>query len=143
MKQNTLVRSLRPVLVGDHIYKDQDADTLAELLIRYWRAIAELWPDAVSSGSRDEYSLMKSVGVLTMHSIAPSVFEAARGIAGKVTQEAIKAVLAPAAKSLPADFWDSREGEAGRVGTNNKAVRVLSDKILPHLRAGGLAATLL
>jgi len=144
VKQNTIVRSLRPLLAGDHIYKNQDASTVAELLVRYWKAIEELWPDAINSGSRDEYTLMKSVGVLTMHNIAPTVFEAARsGGAGKITQEALAKVLKPVAAKLKIEFWDSKSGESGKIGTNNKAVRYLSDTILKHVQPGALSTSLL
>jgi hypothetical protein len=136
---------LRPLLVGDHVYKDLDADTLSQILVRYWQAIEELWPEAIDPDSRGDNSLMKSVGVLTMHGIAASVFEAARtsDAAGKVTLESVKRVLAPAARALGDTFWDSRSGEAGKVGTNNKAVRLLSDRILQHLRGGHLSTAIL
>ncbi|HKV08241.1 MAG TPA: DGQHR domain-containing protein [Thermoanaerobaculia bacterium] len=143
VKQNTIVRSLRPLLTGDHVYKNQDPGILAELLIRYWKTIGDLWPDAINRESRDEYSLMKSVGVLTMHNIAPMVFEAARVGGKKVTQEAIREVLEPVAKKYNIDFWDSKSGEAGKVGTNNKAVRYLSDLIVKQVRPGVLSSSLL
>lgn len=143
VKQNTIVRSLRPLLVGDHIYKNQDPSTVAELLIRYWKAMSDLWPDAVHTDSRDEYSLMKSVGVLTMHSIAPTIFEAARADSGRITQDLLRQVLEPVAKKLTIDFWDSKTGEAGKVGTNNKAVRYLSGLILKYLQPGQLSGSLL
>lgn len=143
VKQNTIVRSLRPLLVGDHVYKNQDASTMAELLIRYWKSIEKLWPEAVGRDSREEYSLMKSVGVLTMHSIAPMVFEAARSDGRKVTADTLHEVLEPVAKKLPVEFWESKTGEAGKIGTNNKAVRYLSDKILKHVKPGQFAGSLL
>jgi DGQHR domain-containing protein len=143
VKQNTIVRSLRPLLVGDHVYKNQDPSTVAELLIRYWKSIEDVWPDAVNPESRDEYSLMKSTGVLTMHNISPIVFEAARAGGKKITQEALREVLEPVAKKLTIEFWDSRNGEAGKVGTNNKAVRYLSDLIFKHVRPGTLSSSLL
>jgi DGQHR domain-containing protein len=144
VKQNTIVRSLRPLLTGDHIYKNQDADTLAQLLVRYWSAMAEVWPSAVAEGTRDDFSLMKSSGVLTMHALAPQVFEVARASAGKVTQEALRRVLEPVAKNLNEQtFWDSKTGTAGRVGTNNKGIRILMDQIAQHLRASELTGSLL
>lgn len=143
IKQNTIVRSLRPLLAGDHVYKNQDPSTVAELLMRYWKTMGDLWPDAVNHESRDEYSLMKSVGVLTMHSIAPMVFEAARAGGKKITQDTLQEVLEPVSKKLTIEFWDSRNGEAGKVGTNNKAVRYLSDLILKHIRPGALSSSLL
>jgi DGQHR domain-containing protein len=143
IKQNTIVRSLRPLLAGDHIYKSQDASTVAELLIRYWNAIAELWPDAVHPDSWEDYSLMKSVGVMTMHGIAPTVFEAARAGGSKVTRESLVQILKPVAAKLTIEWWDSRSGEAGKVGTNNKAVRYLSDIILKYIRPGALSSSLL
>ena len=143
VKQNTIVRSLRPLLVGDHIYKNQDPSTVAELLIRYWKAIGDLWPNAVHSDSREEYSLMKSVGVLTMHSIAPTIFEAARANSGKITQDLLRQILEPVAKKLTIEFWNSKTGEAGKVGTNNKAVRYLSDQVLKYIQPGQFADSLL
>jgi DGQHR domain-containing protein len=142
-KQNTIVRSLRPLLAGDHVYKNQDPSTVAELLIRYWKTMAELWPEAVERDTREEYSLMKSVGVLTMHNIAAMVFEAARAGGRKITQETLHEVLEPVAKKVPVEFWDSKSGEAGKVGSNNKAVRYLSDLILKHTRPGQLSGSLL
>ena len=139
VKQNTIVRSLRPLLAGDHVYKNQDASTLAELLIRYWNPMAQLWAGAVNRESREEFSLMKSVGVLTMHNIAPTVFEAARAGGKKITQETLHEVLEPVAKKYPTDFWNSKTGEAGKVGSNNKSVRYLSDLILRHIRPGQLS----
>jgi DGQHR domain-containing protein len=143
VKQNTIVRSLHPLLAGDHVYKNQDASTVAELLIRYWRSMEKLWPEAVSRESRDGYSLMKSVGVLTMHSIAPMVFEAARSGSRKITPETLNEVLEPVAKKLPIEFWESKSGEAGKIGTNNKAVRYLSDLILKHIQPAHLSSSLL
>ena len=76
---------------------------------------------------------MKSIGVLTMHSLAPSIFDAARGIDGKVTETAIIKVLQPAARALGDKFWQSASGVAGTVGTNNKGVRLIMDRIRGHL----------
>src|SRR5262249_6923961 len=134
--------SLRPLLVGDHIYKNQDASTVAELLIRYWKAIGELWPDAIKDDSRDDYNLMKSLGILTMHNIAATIFEAARIGGGKITQEAIVKVLRPVVAKVGPDFW-ATDGESGKIGTNNKAVRYASDKILKHIQRGSLGTSLL
>src|SRR5262249_1541834 len=132
VKQNTIVRSLRPLLAGDHVYKNQDPSTVAELLIRYWKAMEDLWPGAVNRDSREDYSLMKSIGVLTMHNIAPTVFEAARAGGKKITHDALREVLEPVAKKYQTDFWNSKTGDAGKVGSNNKAVRYLSDVMLKH-----------
>lgn len=134
VRQNTLVRSLRTLLTADgFIYKDQSSGTLAELLVRYWRALAKLFPEATNPTTRDEYNLMKSIGVLAMHSLAPSIFDAARQMDGKVTENAIIKVLQPAAKALRDDFWHSSTGEAGKVGTNNKGVRLVVERIRKHL----------
>lgn len=141
IKHNTVVRSLRPLLAGDHIYKTQDASTMAELLMRYWKAIGELWPEAVAKDTRDDYNLMKSVGILTMHNIAVTIFEEARPAGGKITQEGILKVLKPVATKLNNGFWE-RDGDSGKVGTNNKAVRYLSDKILKHIQRGALGTAL-
>jgi hypothetical protein len=72
------------------------------------------------------------------------VFEAARaGGAGKITQESLTQVLKPVAAKLKIEFWDSKSGEAGKVGTNNKAVRSLSDTILKNIQPGMLSTSLL
>jgi hypothetical protein len=86
---------------------------------------------------------MKSVGVLTMHSIAPMVFEAARAGGKKITAATLHEVLEPVAKKLTTEFWNSKAGEAGKIGTNNKAVRYLSDQILKHVQPGQLSSSLL
>jgi DGQHR domain-containing protein len=143
VKQNTIVRSLRPLLTGEHVYKSQPVDTLAQLLIRYWKAIEKLWPDEIHEDTRDDYVLMKSTGVLTMHELAPVVFEAARAASGKVTEAALIKVLEPAKAALPANFWNGRHGMAGTVGTNNKAIRYVVAEIVKHVHGSELVASLL
>lgn len=143
VRQNTLVRSLQPLLTGDNVYKTQTADTLAQLLIRYWKAIESVWPAAVAPETRQEYALMKSVGVLTMHGIAPQLFELVRTQHGKITEEALTSTMEGIAKEVPEVFWHSDNGEAGRVGTNHKAVRFLSDHLLEQLSADQMASDLL
>jgi hypothetical protein len=133
VRQNTLVRSLKPLLTAEYIYKEQSSSTLAELLVRYWRGLSKLFPKATAATTREDYSLMKSIGVLTMHALAPSIFDAARGSDGKVTEAGIVKVLQPAAKNLGDKFWDSGSGDAGTVGTNNKGVRLMMDRIRVHL----------
>jgi|GEM_PF-1274386 len=142
VRQNTLVRSLQPLLTGDNIYKAQTAGTLGELLIRYWRGIEAVWPAAVAMETRQDYALMKSVGILTMHGIAPQLFELARTRYGKVSESALAEILEEIAKEVPEVFWHT-EGEAGRAGTNHKAVRFLSDHLLEQLRADQIASDIL
>jgi DGQHR domain-containing protein len=143
VRQNTLVRSLQPLLTGDNVYKTQSADTLGQLLIRYWKAIESVWPSAVAAETRQVYALMKSVGILTMHGIAPQVFEIVRTRHGKITEKGLTEVMESIAKEAPEVFWHSDDGEAGRVGTNHKAVRFLSDHLLEQLNAGQMASELL
>jgi DGQHR domain-containing protein len=142
VRQNTLVRSFQPLLTGDNVYKTQTSGTLAQLLIRYWKAIESVWPAAVHSESRNDYALMKSVGVLTMHGIAPQLFEVVRTQHGKITEEGLTSVMEDIEKKVPEEFWSS-DGEAGHVGTNHKAVRFLSEHLLEHLNASEMASDLL
>ena len=85
---------------------------------------------------------MKSVGILTMHGIAPQVFEVVRTNHGKVSQEGVNGVLEGIAKEVDEVFWHA-DGQAGHVGTNHKAVRFLSDHLLEQLNAGQMASELL
>jgi hypothetical protein len=59
--------------------------------------------------------------------------EAARAGGKKITADALYEVLEPVAKKLTTEFWNSKTGEAGKIGTNNRAVRYLSDQILKHV----------
>lgn len=142
IRQNTLIRSLQPLLTGDNVYKTQTAETLSQLLIRYWRSIETVWPASVSPETRQNYALMKSVGILTMHGIAPQVFELVRTKHGKVTEEGLTEIMECIAKEVTDDFWHSG-GEAGHVGTNFKAVRFLSDRLLEQINVEQMAAELL
>jgi DGQHR domain-containing protein len=142
VRQNTMVRSLQPLLAGDHVYKTQSVDTLATLLVWYWRAAAAVWPDATAAATRKDFALMKSVGVLTLHGVAPQIFETVRARGGKLAEAAFADVMADLARDVPQVFWSSRDGEAGRAGTDHKAVRFLSDHLLEALGTNALQPAL-
>lgn len=44
--------------MGEHVYRKQESHILAQLLITYWNAIAELWPDETDEDTRDDYSAL-------------------------------------------------------------------------------------
>lgn len=132
-KQVSFVQSLKPILTAGGVYQKLDAEQIAELLIRYWRALEKVFPTALSDPSN--HVIRKTVGIFPLHSIATTVFDLAREDDRKITEDAILGILEPLAESLaqkyeyddPSEFWnrDPEEGEAGKY-TGAKGFKIIA-----------------
>jgi len=128
IRQTTFVQSLKPILTTG-VYQSAKVDQLAELLIRYWKVIEECWPEAFSDP--DDHVIQKGTGVITLHMVAPLVFEAVRAEHGRVTAEGLREVLKGLKDNLEDDFWHVH-GFAGP-HTSHKGHLLVADRLKAHL----------
>lgn len=132
MKQVSFVNSLKPILDGAGIYRNLETDDVTQLLIRYWQAIDEVFPEAFKEPK--QHVIQKTVGVFPLHMVATQVFDLVRTNETRITKDGIVKVL----KSINANiekealydagstFWHSKNGEAGKF-TGAKGFRLLAD----------------
>ncbi len=134
LKQVSFVTSLKPILTG--LYGSLETEDIAQLLIRYWQALDEMYPEAFKDP--DDYVIQKTVGVFPLHMIAPQVFDQVRIANGKITRDGILEVLKALDKNLGqeygggSEFWHSKEGEAGKYA-GSKGFRLLADILREHM----------
>src|SRR5439155_25911773 len=135
MKQVSFVTSLKPVL-NTGLYASVPPEDVAQLLIRYWQALEEIYPDAFANP--DDYVIQNTVGVFPLHTLAPMVFDMVRTKNGRITKDAIAEVLKELAQNLSKEyedgstFWHGKDGEAGKYA-GAKGFRLLAEILKEHL----------
>jgi DGQHR domain-containing protein len=133
-KQVSFVTSLKPLLTS--IYGRVEPEEIAQLLIRYWKAIEAVYPEALADP--DEYVIQKTVGIFPLHAVAQEIFDMVRNSNGKVTLDALTEVFTELDSSLSkdgmggSDFWHREDGEAAKYGSQ-KGFRMLADILRDHL----------
>jgi len=98
INQKSLYRSLFPVArvqaLRDAYLIDRDdaVDKIAELLIRYWRAVQRLCPKAFQDP--DNYLVQRTTGAYVLHLLFPAIFERCKEN-GDLSEESFLSVLKP------------------------------------------------
>jgi DGQHR domain-containing protein len=135
MKQVSFVSSLKPILTSS-IYGQLEPDDTGRLLLRYWEALEQVYPEAFSDP--EDHVIQKTAGVFPLHIIATEVFEMVRTSNGRITKEGLVDVFREMDLSLSKQyeggsiFWHRREGEAGKYG-GAKGFRIIADILRQHL----------
>jgi len=131
--QTSFIDSLEPILKDDGfmISINHKEDILIELLIRYWQAIKEICPKAFEYPQ--DYVIQKTVGIFTLHKLFVKIITLSRDDKNRVTVEYIKNILSQIPSIFNSDYWNSKTGDAGKVGTNKKSFSFLAKKINEEL----------
>jgi DGQHR domain-containing protein len=128
-KQVSFVTSLKPIL-STPPYTSVPPEDMAQILIRYWQALEEIYPEAFADP--DEHVIQKTTGIFPLHSIAPEIFDMVRTKHGKITKEGLIEVLKDLDRNLAKDFdggstfWHNQDGEAAKY-LGQKGFRMLTD----------------
>jgi DGQHR domain-containing protein len=136
VKETSFVTSLKPILQTPYFSRLQE-EHAAELIRRFWEAVARVCPKAASTP--ENYLLLKTPGIFSLHSIAPEVFELARDKGGEITAEVLHTILRHLKEGFGDDFWDKEykedEDTAALYGSM-KGFKILASKLrqaLPDL----------
>lgn len=111
---------------------------LCTILVRYWSAILELCPSAKIQFNK--YVLQRATGAAVLHRILPRVIALSTIGGEKITKENIKKALKNMPDGMDEIFW-STDGMAGVIGTNQKAISILTSKVLEFLEEGNAEKT--
>jgi DGQHR domain-containing protein len=130
ISQGSLKESLEPILKHES-FQGYSEEEVAEMLRRYWGVLYELCPAAVDDPQ--DYLIQRTIGVGALHKLFPIV---AAFTGGELTQQRIKEVLKKTDFGMTSEFWDSKHGEAGLIGTGKKAVNMLWGRLRDALETG-------
>ena len=70
---STLIRYVSKIMKNP-VFRNMDPDYIADLLIRYWNAIKELYPDCFKEGSREKYTLLRHTGIASFTYLFPTIY---------------------------------------------------------------------
>lgn len=135
VKETSFVTSLKPILQTPY-FSRLNEDHAAELIGRFWEAIAGVFPKATAQPT--DYVLMKTPGIYSLHAIAPEVFELARDKRAEITVKVLHEILAGLTSQFEDDYWASDNEEGASMFGSMKGFKILSSKlrqVLPDLEA--------
>jgi len=127
--QNAFINSLEPMFKDDNFRLSFDSESIAKLLLLYWKAIRDLCHDAFEFPK--DYVIQKTTGVFVLHKLFLKIVNLSKNEQNQVTLETIKEVLQNSSK-FKDGYWAS-SGRAGMVGTNKKAFNILANEIAEDL----------
>jgi DGQHR domain-containing protein len=133
VSRKSLGDSLKLVLNSD-AFRDYTTEELATLLVRYWRALESIYPQAFAEP--ELYLIQRTSGVFVLHRIFPR----AAGIAGRnekrLTKEQFEEVLRNMGEEFTDSMFWSTNGVVGLTGTSQKGFGILAAKLGDALEAG-------
>ncbi len=119
-RQHGMVASL------EHIHRDawlsgRTEDEVAELLARYWSALAGVWPEAFEDP--ESYRVQATVGVYSLHLVFPTVVQFCLGEGG-LTEDKMREVWK--ATDIHSSFWHKDDGDPLTLGTGMASIRAIA-----------------
>jgi DGQHR domain-containing protein len=123
VRETSFVTSLKPILQGPFYRRMQEAQ-VAELIDRFWQAVARLWPECFVIP--EDYVIQKTPGVFCMHALAPEVIELVRA---KNLDLSVANLLKAMEgwKSLESDFWAADGDGAAKYGSMKGFTQLAAD----------------
>jgi len=102
------------------------SETKRDLLLEYWDAISEIYPDAFHDQKGRLYKVCKPIGVGALNNTAPVIFHLRN-----VTKGDYSNILSNIAKKFKLDsFWMRRTGKVEKYGSNQKEYMRLAFDLL-------------
>lgn len=130
ISQGSFTDSLTPVMDYSQNAGLKLGETI-QLLNNYWGAIFELCSDAYENW--DNYLLMKTPGIYSLHIFLPTLIARRRNLAAVATKQQFKEVLKQLPEHFSDSFWNSSTGEASKFGGGKKAFTEISQDIVDEL----------
>lgn len=130
--QKAFEDSIKQLLSNDS-FRSYNAEETAIILVRYWKAILELCPQA--SLEPKNFVLQRTTGLAVMHKLLPRVASICVRNGTKLTIAGFKEVLHNMPDGNNDLFW-SNNGMAGNVGTSQKSFGILISTLSNYLEEG-------
>lgn len=136
VSQKAFEDSLKPLL-NDGLLRAYDANELAMILVRFWRAVMSFCPAALRTPHA--YVIQKTTGMCALHRIVPRVVTLV-GRDGPLTQEGFQSVLQLLGDAMDDAYWAS-SGRAGLLGGSRKSIALIVSELSEPLEAAALQGT--
>jgi DGQHR domain-containing protein len=130
VRHHAMVVSIEPFMRDSWVRGRTDEDKV-KVLINYWDAIKEVWPDAIENPK--EHRLQATSGIYSLHTVLPVVIQRCLDRGTGLTAPDLQAVLEEA--SLGDDFWHKEFGDPLTLGTGMASIRALAQSIIEALPA--------
>jgi hypothetical protein len=124
--QNSFINSLAPAFKDETFIFSFNEKELAKIISTFWQAIRQLCPEAFESPQ--DYVLQKTTGTYVLHKLMLRIINLSKDADNKVSVGGIKEVLSRIPGYFSSEYWES-DGEAGKLGTNEKAFSILAKQI--------------
>ncbi len=127
--------SLKPIL-KEWPYRTWRAQRVANILIEYWKAWQDLVPEAFSDAQ--DYVLLKTPGVFSLHELAYFVLEVlrSRGI-DNPSKDDFKDILADLGDFATPQFWAADNEEGAAMAGSMKGFGIIADTLRDKLIDAG------
>jgi len=128
-----LIRSVVEVL-KERVFEGMPIRELADLLIDYWNAVANVYPQAFEKAHT--YTLLATPGIFSLHMLFPSVY-ARCAKSGVINEERMNQILVGLLEESPGhphpdfrrpltlDFWSKEHGPAIAISTSLQTIKRL------------------
>lgn len=125
MQANTFANTLLPLLRERYVHtrfltnpEDLEFTQLAKIVQTYWRALADLMPEAFADIAH--YSVQRPIGVYAFHELLPEVMDACR-MENDYSQASFKTKLQRLAEWVESSTWHRETGADIVKGSGNRA----------------------
>jgi len=144
VRQHALVSSLLEGPMKHSTLKEMEPKSLAELLNRYWCALARTFPETFLHP--EEYAIQRQTGVYALHLLFSDVFERCREQTNdpdRYNEQRMFELLQEMSRSggIDSNFWHLKNGDPKAISSGMKMVRLLAAFMksqLPPLTLAGL-----
>ena len=127
VRQHAMVVSIEPLL-KDTWVKGASEDERLKVIVNFWDALKEVWPDAFDSPK--EHRIQATVGIYSLHMVLPVIVQRCledRDLSKDRMREIIEGM------QLEEDFWDKEEGHPLTLGTGMASIRALAQYLTERL----------
>jgi len=128
VRHHAMVVSIEPFM-RDNWVRSRNDDDKVKVIINFWDAIKELWPDAIEYPK--EHRLQATAGIYSLHQVLPIVIQRCLDRGKGLTAKDFEEVLNEA--GLAHDFWHKETGDPLTLGTGMASIRALAHYIIQSL----------
>lgn len=127
--------SLKPIL-NTSPYKTHATDRLVKMIMAYWKAWEELVPEAFENP--EDYVLMKTPGIFSLHQIALHTLEVlrVRGVTSPTKNDFLN-ILQDLREAAQASFWERDNSQGAAMAGSMKGFALLADALQEELQEAG------
>jgi len=135
VRELSFTTSLKPIL-NEYPYRTWTTERISATLQAYWSAWQSLAPEAFAQPQ--DYVIMKTPGVFSLHQLALHVMEVlrARGITNP-TEKDFRSILQDLGEYASASYWSNENDQGAAMAGSMKGFTILADAMIEELVNAG------